>query len=446
MGSNQSAEVPGGGSEGYHVLRVQDGSPGQKANLEPFFDFIVAIENIRLDQDNDTLKELLKKNVEKPIKMLIYSSKTQSVREVLITPSSSWGGQGLLGVSIRFCSFEGANENVWHVLEVHPSSPAEIAGLKPFTDYIIGADSIMHESEDLFTLIEAHEGRALKLFVYNTSDDTCREVHITPNHNWGGQGSLGCGIGYGYLHRIPIRNSSVAPNQKPFSVTTPMVSSQSVNVEQSLTSNIQNLNLNEEKTPLVGDAQSSALQEGSIQNHPPPPFLSGIPMVNPGANFNATSQESIPPQTVLSQQPHLQAQSVVSNMATYSSSIAEATLTNLGSIPSVSNMQPPAPLPNLPGIPMNQPQPYIPLMANYTQPQVPTSATYPQEAPNLVPTFDMSNFNQSSMLPPMSSGLPVVTPVSLPGMPSITVSATLPVSTMQEIHQQQTLHQQDLLS
>jgi GRASP55/65 PDZ-like domain len=27
-----------------------------------------------------------------------------------------WGGQGLLGVSIRFCSFEGANENVWHVL------------------------------------------------------------------------------------------------------------------------------------------------------------------------------------------------------------------------------------------------------------------------------------------------------------------------------------------
>jgi hypothetical protein len=27
-----------------------------------------------------------------------------------------WGGQGLLGVSIRFCSFEGANENVWHIL------------------------------------------------------------------------------------------------------------------------------------------------------------------------------------------------------------------------------------------------------------------------------------------------------------------------------------------
>ena len=123
------------------------------------------------------------------------------------------------------------------------------------------------------------------------------------------------------------------------------------------------------------------------------------------------------------------------------SDLADATLTNLGSIPSVSNMQPPAPLPNLPGIPMNQPQPYIPNRPNYTASQV------PQSAPNLVPTFDMSNFAQAPIQPPpMSTGLPVVTPVSLPGMPSITVSATLPVSTMQEIHQQQSQQHQDLLS
>nr|CAD7407134.1 unnamed protein product [Timema poppensis] len=197
---------------------VQDGSPGQKAGLEAFFDFIVAIENTRLDQDNDTLKELLKAGLDKPIRMTVYSSKTQSVREVVIVPSTSWGGQGLLGVSIRFCSFEGANENVWHVLEVHPSSPAEMAGLRPFNDYIIGADSVLHESEDLFTLIEAHEGRPLKLYVYNTGDDTCREVTITPNTSWGGDGSLGCGIGYGYLHRIPIRGH-------PVSLTSPLLAS-----------------------------------------------------------------------------------------------------------------------------------------------------------------------------------------------------------------------------
>ncbi|XP_075969578.1 Golgi reassembly-stacking protein 2 [Anticarsia gemmatalis] len=454
MGSSHSSEVPGGGSEGYHILRVQDGSPGQQAKLEAFFDFIVAIEDTRLDQDNDTLKDLLKKNVDKTIKMLIYSSKTQTVREVMITPSANWGGQGLLGVSIRFCSFEGANENVWHVLEVHPSSPAELAGLRPFSDYIIGADSIMHESEDLFTLIEAHEGRALKLYVYNVNDDTCREVHITPNHNWGGEGSLGCGIGYGYLHRIPLRSSPV--------YGTPLPPQQYVH--ENLIPGIQNLNMNDDKTPLMTAPQVANAQP-EYNAGVPPPFLSGVPMVNPGTysapsgvppvgvppvatpdQFNVPQQQ-IPQQINPAQQPFSQAQSVVSNMAAYSSNLADATLTNLGSIPSVSNMQPPAPLPNLPGIPMNQPQPYIPMMPNYTTSQVPSPTTLPQSAPNLVPTFDMSSFAQAPIQPPpISSGLPVVTPVSLPGMPSITVSATLPVSTMQEIHQQQSQQQQDLLS
>ena len=50
MGGSQSVEVPGGGTEGYHVLRVQDNSPGSEAGLEAFFDFIVAIGKTRLDQ------------------------------------------------------------------------------------------------------------------------------------------------------------------------------------------------------------------------------------------------------------------------------------------------------------------------------------------------------------------------------------------------------------
>ncbi|XP_014046873.1 Golgi reassembly-stacking protein 2 [Salmo salar] len=205
MGGLQSAEIPGGGSEGYHVLRVQENSPGHRAGLEPFFDFIVSINNERLNKDNDTLKDLLKASVEKPVRMLVYSSKTLELRESTVIPSNLWGGQGLLGVSIRFCSFEGANENIWHVLEVEPNSPAALAGLRPHTDYIIGADTVMNESEDLFSLIETHEGKGLKLYVYNTDTDNCREVVITPNSAWGGEGSLGCGIGYGYLHRIPTR-------------------------------------------------------------------------------------------------------------------------------------------------------------------------------------------------------------------------------------------------
>lgn len=48
MGNEASIEVPGGGSEGYHVLRVQDNSPGQRAGLESFFDFILSVNDHRL--------------------------------------------------------------------------------------------------------------------------------------------------------------------------------------------------------------------------------------------------------------------------------------------------------------------------------------------------------------------------------------------------------------
>ncbi|XP_072423504.1 Golgi reassembly-stacking protein 2-like isoform X2 [Chiloscyllium punctatum] len=204
MGSSQSAALPGGRTEGFHVLRVQENSPGYWAGLEPFFDFIISAGDTRLDKDDNALRDLLLGHVEKSLKMAIYNTKTQAVREVSATPSNLWGGQGLLGVSIRFCSFEGANENVWHVLEVELNSPAALAGLRPYTDYIIGAEAILRESEDLFSLIESHNGKPLKIYVYNTETDNCREVIITPNSAWGGEGSLGCGIGYGYLHRIPI--------------------------------------------------------------------------------------------------------------------------------------------------------------------------------------------------------------------------------------------------
>ena len=113
--------------------------------------------------------------------MIIYNSKRRDVREVTLIPNSKWGGQGLLGVSIKFSSFEGAEEKVWHVLDVSPNSPADIAGFRAHTDYIVGADQVMCEDDDLKSLVEAHEGKELKFFVYNSLEDRCREVIIVPN-------------------------------------------------------------------------------------------------------------------------------------------------------------------------------------------------------------------------------------------------------------------------
>lgn len=44
------------------------------------------------------------------------------------------------------------------------------------------------QSEDFFSLIEASEGKPLRLLVYNTLSEQCREVVVTPNGAWGGEG------------------------------------------------------------------------------------------------------------------------------------------------------------------------------------------------------------------------------------------------------------------
>ncbi|XP_016122124.1 Golgi reassembly-stacking protein 1-like, partial [Sinocyclocheilus grahami] len=95
---------------------IQENSPAERAGLEPFFDFILSIGHTRLDKESSLLKDLLKANVEKPVKLEVYSSKVMKIRELEVVPSNMWGGQGLLGASVRFCSFQGANHNVWHVL------------------------------------------------------------------------------------------------------------------------------------------------------------------------------------------------------------------------------------------------------------------------------------------------------------------------------------------
>lgn len=52
-------------------------------------------------------------------------------------------------------------------------------------------------------LVEDHIGRPLRLYVYNNEYDVTREITIHPSRDWGGQGALGCELGYGALHRLP---------------------------------------------------------------------------------------------------------------------------------------------------------------------------------------------------------------------------------------------------
>lgn len=53
---------------------MQENSPASRAGLQAFFDFIVAINGIRLDKDNDTLKEILRNGIGKKFVVFIMCS------------------------------------------------------------------------------------------------------------------------------------------------------------------------------------------------------------------------------------------------------------------------------------------------------------------------------------------------------------------------------------
>ncbi|KAI8997037.1 GRASP55/65 PDZ-like domain-containing protein [Pilobolus umbonatus] len=207
MGGTQSTEQ---NQYGFHVLKVKENSPAFKAGIEQFFDYIVSINQIPLNNgDSQLLLTTLEEYEGKPLPLGVYSSKEQSFREVTLIPTKDWNPSNVneksyIGCSVRFCSFERAGENVWHILDISPNSPAEMAGLIPYTDYIIGSPNMtLRQEDDLYALVEEYLGKPLRLYLYNTEWDSCRECIIVPNHEWGGSGSLGCDVGYGLLHRIP---------------------------------------------------------------------------------------------------------------------------------------------------------------------------------------------------------------------------------------------------
>ena len=103
----------------------------------------------------------------------------------------------------------------------HPgSSSSSCSPCSPYSSWFLLLLLLLPPRCSTSRRIEAHEGRPLQLYVYNTETDHCREVgtsslltpltphrsplqvSITPNVTLGGEGSLGCGIGYCYLHSL----------------------------------------------------------------------------------------------------------------------------------------------------------------------------------------------------------------------------------------------------
>ncbi|KAH8054829.1 hypothetical protein JL722_8780 [Aureococcus anophagefferens] len=152
MGQGASAEEAD--ATGYRVLGVQPNSPASDVGLVSFFDFVVAVDG----------------SEDRPLPCVVYNLKSRQTRSVTITPTRNWGGQGMLGVTIRFDTYHKADEHL--VLN------------------------------DECTL---HLDKPVEFYVYNTETDEVRVVVLLPTYSWGGGGCLGAAVAHGYLHRLPAR-------------------------------------------------------------------------------------------------------------------------------------------------------------------------------------------------------------------------------------------------
>jgi hypothetical protein len=199
----------------------------------------------------------------------LWSAKGQRTRtlQLQVDPSSP-----SLGLTLQWTSLSVAS-NIWHILDVPPNSPADNAGLLPYSDYILGTpEGILHGEAGLGELVEDHIGRPLRLYVYNNEYNVTRELTIHPSRDWGGEGALGCVLGYGALHHLPAPLSEpvAGPGETLFETETARFS----NEEPRPSSSPQTFTLADATIPPTG---GDFLIPAQLSTPPPPPQGAAAP-------------------------------------------------------------------------------------------------------------------------------------------------------------------------
>ncbi|SPN96985.1 related to GRH1 - Yeast (GR)ASP65 (H)omologue [Cephalotrichum gorgonifer] len=185
------------GESGFQILR----NANLELAIEPWYDFIVGINGRPIDDPSPQLfAQEVRNCAGATVTLGLWNAKGQRTRELHVPVPADTAS---LGLSLQWTPLAVA-ANVWHVLDVAGNSPADVAGLLPYSDYILGSpEGLLTGEGGLSELVEDYIGRPLRLYVYNNEYDVTREVTIQPSRDWGGEGALGCVLGYGALHRIP---------------------------------------------------------------------------------------------------------------------------------------------------------------------------------------------------------------------------------------------------
>lgn len=177
---------------GYRLIHVNESSPAAKAGLCSYLDFIVSANGVALSPDQ-TLNTIISKSLNCKVTLQVFNVLTGLIRQVQVLPSNSWGGEGLLGASIRWEDWT-LSEGL-RVLEVVPDSHAHRIGLETKKDYILGNEAT--SINDVGTLEKIIlSNKKTELFVFNSRTGKVRNIPIENCK------SLGCTVGEGMMNSI----------------------------------------------------------------------------------------------------------------------------------------------------------------------------------------------------------------------------------------------------
>ena len=342
---------------------------------------------------------------------VVFNIKSQEARIVHLTPNDTWGGAGLLGVTIRLDNYAGAEDRFIRVLSVVENGPAAVSGLlNDGTDFILGTthhtiNSLSHFAQ----LIQKNIDRIIELYVYNSNTDIVRVVTLMPSYEWntkiGGTGLFGAEVGTGYLHRLPYRSRSTSGKcveRKVRYVPAPTEANQNVVL-------LEDAPQMEMEPPDPDDDDDENVEEVYNETKRERNYVSKTPVQVSGSG---TAEENPNTQSLMKQ--HISAMSVHELDTKLTRASTEAILQNPDQI------QQPAPLPPLPP----------PVLSNTTtvaaaifgQPLVPPPPLRQNQPSNLSPVVSSfgppppAYYGTSSLSPPtLSYSVPPST--ALPNQP-----------------------------
>lgn len=189
---------------GYRVIEVSENSPASEAGLNSYLDFIIAANGLKL-VPNNTFQNIISKSKGCRVFLRVFNVLTQAMRDVVVVPREDWGGDGLMGATIRWedCIVG----DVLRIVSVVPGSKAEAAGLVPYKEYVMGTQEETVASIDRLAML-MRKSDSIVLFVYNSDTQNVRKVCLETSGD-----SVGLEVAQGMFHGWP--GASNSPTEVP---------------------------------------------------------------------------------------------------------------------------------------------------------------------------------------------------------------------------------------